>query len=270
LNPANRATAALSGTANYSYYNRTEAAQYFGNFKKDLFKGEAVILGSLKQEIQDQPILEIGIGGGRITEHLRLLSSDYTGVDYSEKMIEFCRHRFPDLPLFVCDARNMSRFETEKFQTVMFGYNGIDEVGAGDRLLILQETYRVLKRNGIFIFSSHNLDWECIPSCFREGLSFRGGVFKSIRSNLARLRVYASGVANWCKVRILRKGQAIFLEYEASPGIVLPVYYIGYQAQLSQLQFAGFREIQAISADGDPLDDQNHRKHFMNFYIARK
>lgn len=270
MNFANRATAALSGTANYNYYNRAEAAQYFGTFKKDLFKGEAVILNCLEQEIQGRPILEIGIGGGRITEHLRLLSADYTGVDYSEKMVEFCRHRFPDLPLFVCDARNLSRFETEKFGTVMFGYNGIDEVGAGDRLLILREIYRVLRRNGIFLFSSHNLDWERIPSCFRDGLSIRGEVFKTIRSNLTHLRVYASGVANWCWARGWRKGQAVFLEYEASPGIVLPVHYISQSDQVSQLQSAGFREIQAISADGESLHDHNRGKHFMIFYAARK
>jgi len=270
LNPANSAPATPSGTANYSYYNRVETAQYFGNFKKDLFKAEAVILARLKQEIQDRPILEIGIGGGRITEHLRSLSADYTGVDYSEKMVEFCRHRFPDLPLFICDARNLSRFETEKFATVMFGYNGIDEVGTGDRLLILQEIHRVLKCNGVFIFSSHNLDWECIPSCFRRGLSFRGGIFGSVKANLARLWVYLSGVANWCRIRMLHKGEAILLDYEASSGIISPVHYISQPAQVLQLQFAGFRDIQAISADGEPLDDHNRGKHFMVFYVARK
>ncbi|HEV3317491.1 MAG TPA: methyltransferase domain-containing protein [Candidatus Angelobacter sp.] len=270
MNPAGRATAALSGSANHSYYNSSETAEYFGTFKKDLFKAEAVILDTLREEIKDQPILEIGIGGGRITQHLRPLSADYIGVDYSEKMIEFCRHRFPDLPLFVCDARDMSRFEAERFGTVMFGYNGIDEVGARDRVLILQEIHRVLKQNGVFIFSSHNLDWESVPACFREGLSFRGGVLKSAKGNIARLRVYASGLANWYRARISRQGHAIFLEYEASPGISLPAHYISQQAQFFQLQSAGFRDIQAISADGEPLNDQNRRKHFMIFYVARK
>ena len=263
--------AALPGSANHSYYNSSATAEYFGTFKKDLFKAEAVILDSLREEIRDRPILEIGIGGGRITEHLRLFSADYTGVDYSEKMIAFCRQKFTNLPLFVCDARNMSCFGAERFSTVIFGYNGIDdEVDSNDRLLILREIHRVLKHNGLFIFSSHNLDWESIPTCFREGLSFRGGVFKSIKSNLVRLWVYASGIANWCRIRILHKKQAIFLEYEASPGVALPVYYISQPAQISQLQSAGFREVKAISADGESLDDHNRVKHFMVFYIARK
>ena len=270
LNSAGKTAAALSGSANHGYYNSSATAEYFGTFKQDLFKAETVILDSLREEIRDRPILEIGTGGGRITEHLRLFSADYTGVDYSEKMIEFCRQRFRNLPLFVCDARNMSCFEAERFSAVIFGYNGIDEVDSNDRLRILREIHRVLKRNGVFIFSSHNLDWESISTCFRERLSFRGGVFKSIKSNLVRLWVYVSGVATWCRIRMLNKGQAMFLEYEAEPGIALPVCYISPQDQISQLQSAGFREIQAISADAEPLDDHNRGKHFMVFYIARK
>lgn len=270
MNSLGKTSDAFAGSANHRFYNSSTTVEYFGTFKKDLFKAEAVILDSLKEKIKDRPILEIGVGGGRITEHLRLISADYIGVDYSEKMIEFCRQRFTDLPLLVCDARNMSCFEAERFGTVMFGYNGIDEVDSSDRLLILREVHRILKPNGIFIFSSHNLDWECIPSCFREGLSFRSGDSNSIRRKLARLRVCVSGVTNWCWTRIRRKGQAIFLEYEPSPGISLPVYYISYQAQLSQLQAAGFRETQAISADGEPLDSGNRRKHFMTFYVAIK
>ena len=185
-------------------------------------------------------------------------------------MVEFCRQRFRDLLLFVCDARNMPCFGAEQFKTVMFGYNGIDEVGSNDRLLILQEVQRVLKRNGVFIFSSHNLDWEAIPSCFRKNLSFGGGIFKPLKTNLVRLRVYASGVVNWFWIRMLHKGQAMFLEYEGSPGIALPVYYSSQPAQVAQLQSAGFRDIQAVSMDGEPLDDHNRGKYFMIFYVARK
>jgi ubiquinone/menaquinone biosynthesis C-methylase UbiE len=270
LNPAGKTAAALSGDANHSFYENSTTVEYFGSFKKELFKAEAAIFDSLREEIKDRPILEIGIGGGRITEYLRCLSADYTGVDYSEKMVEFCRQRFRDLSLFVCDARNMSCFETERFSTVIFGYNGIDEVNSTDRLLILREIHRVLKRNGVFIFSSHNLDWESIPSCFRKRLSFQGRGVKSIRANLVRLWVYASGIAHWCVNRMLRKRQAVYLEYEDSPGVALPVHYINEPAQIAQLQSAGFREIQAISADGEPLNDHNRDKHFMVFYVARK
>lgn len=270
MNPAGKTVTAPSGSANHNFYNSSATVEYFGTFKKDLFKAEAVILDSLREEIRDQPVLEIGIGGGRITEYLRLLSADYTGVDYSEKMIDFCRQRFRDLPLFVCDARNMSRFRAEQFKTVMFGYNGIDEVGSSDRLLILQEIYRVLKRNGVFIFSSHNLDWESIPSCFSKTFSFRGGLFKSIQANFVRLWVYVSGVVNWFRIRMLHRGQAMFLEYEDSPGIALPVYYSSQPAQVAQLQSGGFRDIQAICMDGEPLDDHNRDKYFMIFYVARK
>ena len=270
MNPAGKTAAIFSGDANHSFYDNPATVEYFGTFKKELFKAEAVILDSLREEIKDRPILEIGIGGGRITEYLRCLSADYTGVDYSEKMIEFCHQRFRNLALFVCDARSMSCFEAERFSTVIFGYNGIDEVDSNDRLLILQEIHRVLKRDGVFIFSSHNLDWESIPSCFRKKPSLQGGLFRSIKANLVRLWVYAAGVANWCVNRMLHKGQAVYLEYEDSPGIALPVHYINQPAQIAQLQSAGFREIQAISADGEPVDDHNRGKYFMIFYVARK
>ena len=266
---ASKAGEVLVRSANHDYYDSPGVAEYFGSYKSDLFKAEEFIFDSLKEQLADHPILEIGIGGGRITRHLALLTKDYIGVDSSDTMVEFCRRRFSDLTLLVCDARNMSCFKSEQFNAVIFGYNGIDEVGPYDRALILKEINRILKTNGTFIFSSHNLDWAGIPACFLEGCFSWGGMSK-LTNNLLCFWIYTYGLWTHMLTRARRKGDAVFLEYESSPGVALPVYYVNKEAQIRKLRESGFTDVSAISFDGTLLNNENRRKHFMVFYVARK
>ena len=41
------------------------------------------------------PILDVGVGGGRTTTMLRLLSDDYIGVDYTSEMVAVSRRNYP-------------------------------------------------------------------------------------------------------------------------------------------------------------------------------
>ena len=47
----------------------------------------------------------------------------------------------------------------EQFAAVFFSYNGIDSVNQRDRNVILKEIRRVLRDDGVFVFSSHI--WTC-------------------------------------------------------------------------------------------------------------
>lgn len=119
-------------------------------------------------------MLELGIGGGRTTPHLLAITKDYVGVDYSKRMVETCRQKFDSI-FMVCDARNMPSFENERFSAVVFWGNGIDEVSPSDGILILHEVNRVLKKDGLFTFSSHKFDWHGVPAFALEGVSLSVG-----------------------------------------------------------------------------------------------
>ncbi|OFX17436.1 MAG: hypothetical protein A2033_07830 [Bacteroidetes bacterium GWA2_31_9] len=127
--------------------------------KNNLTPPEKSILEQMKKNNIDS-MLDIGVGTGRTTSHFGKIASKYIGIDYSEKMIEICKEKFNYLSNFsfsTCDARNMSIFSDNSFDFVLFSFNGIDCVSFEDRIFIIKEIKRVLKPNGYFSFSSHNI-----------------------------------------------------------------------------------------------------------------
>jgi ubiquinone/menaquinone biosynthesis C-methylase UbiE len=103
-------------------------------------------------------ILDLGVGGGRTTAYLSSIAGRYVGADSADEMIATCRRRFPALEFQVVAASDLSIFATSSFDAVVMAYNTIDCVASDEsRYQALRETHRVLKPNGILIFSSHNV-----------------------------------------------------------------------------------------------------------------
>jgi SAM-dependent methyltransferase len=102
-------------------------------------------------------ILDVGVGGGRTTPCLSGKASRYAGVDYSEEMIRRCRNKFPHLEFLVTDASDLSAFSDASFDVIVIAFNGLDYVVPKEkRWQCLRECHRVLRAEGVFIFSSHN------------------------------------------------------------------------------------------------------------------
>jgi ubiquinone/menaquinone biosynthesis C-methylase UbiE len=102
-------------------------------------------------------ILDLGVGGGRTTPYLSRNASRYVGVDYSEEMVRVCKSKFPDLQFEVADASDLSRFADASFDAVVFSFNGLDCLAPDEkRHQCMRECYRVLRKQGVFIFSAHN------------------------------------------------------------------------------------------------------------------
>ena len=106
---------------------------------------------------QDDDVLDIGVGGGRTTPYLSAIARRYVGVDYSQAMVEACHEGWPELDFRNCDATDLSEFSDTTFDVVVFSFNGIDNIGDDSgRARCFAEIARVLKPDGVFIFSSHN------------------------------------------------------------------------------------------------------------------
>jgi SAM-dependent methyltransferase len=103
-------------------------------------------------------ILDLGVGGGRTTPHLSSIASRYVGADYAAKMIAACRRKFPNLEFENVDAADLSIFAASTFDAVVMAFNGMDSVIPHEsRYRALPEIHRVLKPEGVLIFSSHNV-----------------------------------------------------------------------------------------------------------------
>ena len=122
----------------------------------NLFPPEVFIFFNHLERPNRLCILDMGIGLGRTTWYLKEFFHEYHGIDYSAQMVELSRKRFPELDIRLCDARDLSPFEAESMDFVLFSFNGLDTVDHEGRMLVLTETARVLKSKGLFVFSSHN------------------------------------------------------------------------------------------------------------------
>jgi Methylase involved in ubiquinone/menaquinone biosynthesis len=227
-----------------------------------LQKPEIAILKSIEKDIINKKILDIGIGGGRTTRHLVNISSDYIGIDYSLNMINECKKTFSNsnIDLRVCDARNMSIFDDEMFDFILFSYNGIDYSSNYDRLLILSEVLRLLKPKGYFAFSTHNKNCGKFNKFIITG---RSTFIKTVYHNIKGLMNYLRN-RRYCKYF---EGYSIINDFGLDYSLL--TYYINLNDQVRQLREIGFKgDIKAYDFEGNMATD--NCRHMWIYYCVRK
>lgn len=108
---------------------------------------------------KDMKILDVGCGTGRITFYLSEFSKNIDGIDFSRPMIEAAK------TLNIEFGTNINfregnvldlQYNNTVFDCVVFAYNGLNTIPEyNNRIKALSEIKRVLKDDGVFIFSSH-------------------------------------------------------------------------------------------------------------------
>ena len=147
-------TAGLIDAQNRARYGRPDVAAQYRDLRSWVDRGESRVFLDVAGEVRGQPILDVGVGGGRTSWWLRLLSRDYVALDYSPEMVAACRQACPGIDVRLRDARDLSDFDDEHFGLVVF--NGLDSVDHDDRRRILEEFHRVLRPEGLLVFSTFN------------------------------------------------------------------------------------------------------------------
>ncbi len=120
--------------------------------------GEVVALRLVADRARGRPVLDLGVGGGRTTSLLRLVSDDYTGIDYTPELVALCRNRHPGEDIRLGDARDLVGIPSGSMALVVFSNNGIDAVDHDGRARVLAEVHRVLEPGGTFCYSTLNKD----------------------------------------------------------------------------------------------------------------
>jgi SAM-dependent methyltransferase len=205
--------------------------------------GERGALARIADEARDQPILDIGVGGGRTVPLLRAVSEDYTAIDYTEELVEVCRAKYPGVNVSFGDARDLSRFADRSFRLVVFSFNGIDAVNVADRAKILSEVRRVLRDDGVFFFSAHNSEGPGHGERLHLGVHRTRNPIKlaaRFRHALARLPATLRNRRELSKLEVEGDGYAIANASAHDHGLL--IHYISLDRQLQELRDAGFQD----------------------------
>jgi len=235
-------------------------------------RNELVILSRLKSKFVGKRILEIGVGGGRLTPALLEISKDYTGVDWSEKMTTRCRERFPNVNFMVCDARNLSKFKSESIDLIVFGLNGIDYVDHTGRIEALREIYRVLSDEGIFVFSSHNLK-NIILKPWKEIQPWKTNPFLYPKSFLKlSVELLVSSINHIKNKKYEMHNDEFSILNDEAHDYNLLTYYISIDKQIHQLNEIGLNKIEVVDYHGNFLSDAEYTKcrHPWIYYICHR
>jgi SAM-dependent methyltransferase len=120
--------------------------------------GERAAFLSIAPRLRNQPVLDVGVGGGRTTSIVRLMTDDYLAVDYTPEMVALCRKSHPDADVRLADVRDLSELASDHFGAVVFSFGGLDAIDHDGRRTGLAELHRVLRPGGLLLFSTHNKD----------------------------------------------------------------------------------------------------------------
>lgn len=207
-----------------------------------LQKPEQTILESITPQLKNMRMLDIGIGGGRTTHHFANMVKEYVGSDFAPEMVAACKEKFKankNITFKIADVRDLSQFKVNYFDLVLFSFNGLDCLTEKrERQQAIKEIKQVLAPNGLFIFSSHNINaldrvYSIQPS--RNPIKILQRILKFA------LIPFFNGTKKTLKKQesaVIRDGVHQFR---------VKLFYIKPQTQIQQLQKLGFKDIQAFS-----------------------
>ncbi len=246
---------------NRAAYGTEEVVDWYGDLDF-ILKPEAVILEKITPVIREQRLLDIGIGAGRTTRFLLEISRDYTGIDYTPSFAELAQKKYPAAKILCGDARDLGVFADHAFDFVLFSFNAIDYMVHEDRLRALKEIHRVLKPNGLFMFSTHNRDYKYFDKFpWQEG-RFDLNHLKSCLYTFFHLPKHYR-----MKKHEIRTEQYAIINDNAH-GFSLLGYYISLTEQEKQLKEIGFAELEAYDMEGNPTAGDTNFP--WTYYLARR
>ncbi len=118
----------------------------------NLYLDRPMIERFLCESSSDNKVLDLGCGSGLLTRWLRDKGFDACGLDFSNGLISIAKNENPDIPFTVADATS-TPYPSESFDIIV---SGLVMHYVQDLSTVFSEVARILKTNGIFIFTIHH------------------------------------------------------------------------------------------------------------------
>ena len=219
--------------------------------------GEEVPFARVRERLARRPVLELGVGVGRTIGFTSVLTDEYLAIDYVPEMVATCRSAYPHLDIQIGDARALAGVPSRHFGLVTFAWNGLDAVSHADRLQVLHEVRRVLRDDGMFFFSTLNLDGpDILERPWQVPIApHHSSLVRALRTVGTAPRV-AQQLVNWVRTRSLReRGTGYAVAANGSHAFGLVTHYTTLARQLDELESTGFARDPEIyaSATGAPV-----------------
>ena len=167
------------------YWDRAKAVSQYAVAPYLLQSERSAIDACFPDGLTGRRVLDLGCGGGRTTQVLHELGADVVGVDISASLIEAAQQLFPKVDFQVGNAESL-RFADASFDLVIVAKNSLDYINNKPaRVRALHEVHRVLRPQGHFILSHHNMAAWIFKLPRLHSLGFRlrhilnGDVFRS-------------------------------------------------------------------------------------------
>ncbi len=246
MNASRTRRADLQDAVNARIYHAASVVRHYPSDVLD--KAETCALLKYQPLLAGQDVLDVGVGAGRTAIYLAPLARNYVAIDYSPVMVEEVKSRMPDLQVQLADMRDMSAFAPGSFDFILATNNVMDAVSHTDRLRTLQEMRRVLRPQGVLMFSAHN-------RCYRHAMS--GPRLKLARNPFSLLRNVLTYGRRWVNYLRLRKAcrqeESYALLTDTGHDYGCLHYYIDRDAQEAQLRGMGFKLLDVFSVWGVAL-----------------
>lgn len=231
-------------------YESKEVVDFYNDYN-ELQPPEKVIFKKIERLLPNCRMLDIGVGGGRTTQHLAQKVKTYIGIDYSAPMIDLCKKKFASLKnasFLTLDVRDLSQFEDNSFDFILFSFNGIDHFIYDERVSVLKEINRIGKNGSVFAFSTHNI--QTVHSLF--SINRHSGFIVLCKSILYCVRlIYYNGLSLLKRIETKQYARII----DGAHDFKLNLFYIKPSFQILQLEENGFDDSELYSlSKGDIID----------------
>ena len=227
-------------------YSRRNVVAYYSSYQS-LQKPEATILRALSPRLGAMRMLDIGVGGGRMTEHFAPRVKDYQGIDISADMVDACRRRFLGRlspgRFQLHDMRALDEYPSHSFDLVLNSYNTIDHLAPPERTVFLAQARRIVSPGGYLCFSAHNI--RSLATCPAIEWSWRRP-HATLRALLHRRRYLR---LNRRALDTHAQADYVIINNGTHDDFALELLYVRPEAQLEALRLAGFAHVTVYSLD---------------------
>jgi SAM-dependent methyltransferase len=225
---------------------------------------ERLVLDRYRPDLSGR-VLEFGVGGGRVTRHLAEISEDLHGVDIAEDMVAYCREHYRG-QFEQADLRDLSAWPASAWDVIYGGYNTFDLFSYEERSALLADAARLLRPNGLFIFTSHN---AAVAHRIRKPWSLPPAHPRAVAAWAVRL---PRRLANYRRLAPFRQaGDDLTLQVDDAQDFSLLQYYISRDRQERDLAAAGFTLVECLDEDGNVVPAGATGDHSISLmYVARR